>query len=327
MTQSTSSPETNSNQQLHRGGIRVELSASADQPQDHDPAAIPNPNFKQIRTLADLALTQLKLEQFPTVKTWREKLFDPQWIPEICDELPRLLTEFMRNPDNQRLSPQTRRARALQHIFSNKTPLVRDTDLLPGQTTTSFVGPVMYMDMSGYCIWPELDTIATRAQNPFKIRPEVAKRLNQEIFPYWLERRPVQEVARYSYYNTDDYATDGRDTVDGGQQAGSISIDPPLRKQAGETPKCQQLFERVAFYLADKATAVSHTTPDFKRVLKYGFNGLISQLQQDIDTHVADTPDKKEFLEGVIAVYDGARIYAEHLAKAAEQAGNNKLAT
>jgi predicted secreted Zn-dependent protease len=58
----------------------------------------------------------------------------------------------------------TRRAQALKHVFSHKTPLVRSTDLLPGQTTTSFVGPVVYMDMSGYCIWPELETLAKRPQ-------------------------------------------------------------------------------------------------------------------------------------------------------------------
>ena len=133
MSQSTSASETNGNQQLHRGGIRVDLDAVAtDQHQKKGPVPIPNSNFEQIRTLHDLALTDLNIEQFPTVKAWREQLFDPEWIPEICDELPRLLTEFMRKPENQQLSPQTRRARALRHVFCNKTPLVRDSDLLPG---------------------------------------------------------------------------------------------------------------------------------------------------------------------------------------------------
>ncbi|MES9906832.1 MAG: pyruvate formate lyase family protein [Sedimenticola sp.] len=330
MAQSTPTAEAKRNRQLHSGGIHLALGAagSSDAPSKSSGgiAPIPNTNYQQIRTLDDLALTALTLDQFPTVKAWREKLFDPEWIPEICDELPRLLTEFMRRPDNQQLTPQTRRARALAHVYRHKTPLVRESDLLPGQTTTSFVGPVVYMDMSGYCIWPELDTLATRPQNPFRIKPEVAKRLNEEIFPYWLERRPVQEAVRYSSYNTADFADDGRDAVDGGQYDGAPSIDPPLVKQAGETPKCQELFERVAFYLTDKATAVSHTTPDFGRVLKYGFDGLIAQLQQDIGDGTADTAEKSEFLEGVITVYQGAKSYAAHLAEAAEEAGNEGLA-
>jgi len=309
----------------HRGGIKVDLDASdvsAEQAEESRPSPIANTMPEKIKTLSDLALAHITLDQFPVVSAWRDQLFDPQWIPEVCDELPRLLTEFMRAPENQRFSAQTRRAKALKHVFTHKAPLVRDTDLLPGQTTTSFVGPVVYMEMSGYCIWPELETISTRPQNPFKIRPEVAERLNKDIFPYWLERRPVQEAARYSDYDTADYANNARDSV----EDGAPSIDPPLVSKAGETPRCQQLFERVAFYLSDKATSVSHATPDFGRMLKYGFNGLINQLQQDIDNSIADTQEKKEFLQGVIDVYEGAVDYAKRLAQAAEEAGNKRLA-
>ena len=315
---------------VNRGGIQIDLEhGTANTAAFNDKITsfpIPNDTPDKIKTLSDLALSHIKLSDFPVVEAWRNQLFDPEWIPEVCDELPRLLTEFLQQPENDRLPPLTRRARALKHIFSHKTPLVRNTDKLPGQTTTSFVGPVVHMDMSGYCIWPELDTIATRPQNPFKIKPEVAKRLNEEIFPFWLQRRTVQEAARYSDYDTANYLNDHRDTVDNGMFGDQPSIDPPLKKRAGETPKCQELFERVAFYLSDKATAVSHTTPDFGRVLKYGLDALIAQLKQDIANGVTATAEQKEFAEGVIAVYEGVKIYAEHLADAAEKAGNLELA-
>ncbi|MFA7243202.1 MAG: pyruvate formate lyase family protein [Sulfuricellaceae bacterium] len=312
-------------ERLHTGGIRVNLGGNvATQhpiPGRKGMSPIPNKTPDRVKTLTDLALSHIALADYPVVSAWRKKLFSPDGMPEICDELPRLLTEFMRSPAAAALSPRVRRAQALKHVFSNKAALVRGTDRLPGQTTTSFVGPVVYMDMSGYCIWPELETIAGRPQNPFRIRPEVAKRLNEEIFPFWLQRRPVQEAARYSDYDTADYANDGRDSIVGGP-----GIDPQLKKSAGQTPKCQELFERVAFYLADKATAVSHTTPDFGRVLEYGFDGLIAQLQADLQQGVATDAQQKEFLEGVIAVYEGANIYAQHLAAAAQAAGNAELA-
>ena len=314
-----------SDHNIPNGGIRVELGSSpGSNPSNNEKPRvfpIPNDDHNKIKTLDDLALSDLTLDQFPVVKEWRRRLFDPEWIPEICDELPRLLTEYMRSPEAQELSPQTRRANALHHVFSNKTPIVRKTDLLPGQTTTSFVGPVVYADTIGYCIWPELKTVSTRPQNPFKIRPEVAKRLNQEIFPYWLERRTVQEVARYNDYDTDDFKDEGRDRVNGG-----TSTDPPLKKKAGETPKCQELMERVAFYLSDKATCVSHTVPGFGRLLKFGLNGLIARMRQDIEDGVAKTPEQVEFLEGVIKVFEGAKTYATHLAEEAEKVGNTELA-
>ena len=313
--------------QLSSGGIRIDLEsggplASA----EIDVFPIANDHPETIKTLDDLALSDLNLEQFPVVKDWREKLFLPEGSPEICDELPRLLTEFMRSPEARQLPPSMRRARALHHIFSNKTPLVRDSDFLPGQTTTSFVGPVVYMDTIGYCIWPELKTISTRAQNPFKISPETARRLNDEIFHFWLEHKPVQEAARYSDYNTEDYKDDARDRVNGGRYQDGPSIDPPLQKKAGETPKAQQLMERVAFFLSDKATCVSHTVPDFERLLRFGMDGLIEQARKDINNGLPGSPEQKEFVETVITVFEGAKIYAQHLADAAEQAGNTELA-
>jgi len=315
------------------GGIRVNPQSPTSVPTgafigDSALSSIPNDNPDKIKTLDDLALSDIHFDQFPVVKAWREKLFSPEGLPEICDELPRLLTEYMRSSEKANLTPYTRRSQAVSYLFTNKTPLVGKTDLLPGQTTTSFVGPVVYADTIGYCIWPELKTVENRPQNPFKIRPEVARRLNKEIFPYWLNNRlVVQEVARYSDYDTVTYQNENRDKVNGGLLAdGSPSIDPPLNKKVGETPKCQELFERVAFFLSDKATCVSHTVPDFERVLEFGFDGLIKQMQEDLDQGKASTTQSREFLQGVITVYEGAKVYALRLAEAAAKADNPELA-
>ena len=308
--------------QLHTGGMRVSLTEETNilrlEQGKTKTFPIPNETPQRIKTLKDLSLSQITLEQYPVVKVWREKLFAPEGLPEICDELPRLLTEFLRTPEAEAMSPYTRRASAVHHVFVNKSALVRDTDLLPGQTTTSFVGPVVYMDTIGYAIWPELKTVTTRAQNPFKISPEVAERLNKEIFPYWLDRRPAQEVARYSDY--DSQLHPDRDRVKG------ESIDPALKSRVGETPRALGLMERVAFFLSDKATCVSHTVPDFERVLKYGFDGLIKQARTDLKNGNATNEQQKEFLEGIISVFEGANIYAQHLAEAAEASGNSELA-
>lgn len=305
------------------GGIRVELTnkPSPVQPGNPLPGVFPikNEAFDKIKTLKDLALTDIKLDHFPVVKEWRMQLFDPEWKPEICDELPRHLTEYLRSDEAKSLPSRVRRAKAVRHVFASKTALVSKTDLMPGQTTTSFVGPVVYMDTIGYCIWPELNTVATRPQNPFSIKPEVAERLSREVFPFWLAYKPVQEKARYSDYDTS--AFPNLDTVDKG-----ASVDPQLKKKAGETPKCQELMERVAFFLSDKATCVSHTVPDWERLLKYGLKGLMDKMRLDISEGNADTPEKVQFLQGVIDVFQGAIDYAAHLADAAEKAGNHTLA-
>jgi len=186
----------------------------------------------------DIALNSVTFNApgFEKIKQWREKLFSE--MPQITDELPSLLTEYMRQSEGDNDSPYLRRAKALKHVFVNKTPIVNANDLLPGHTTNTMQGPVCYIDTVGSVIWPELKTVSTRAINPFKIEPEVAQRLSREIFPYWM-RRSIQEIARYSDYDTGDYPD--RDEVEG------TSHEPHLRKKAGQTPRCQQLYERVAF--------------------------------------------------------------------------------
>ena len=308
--------------QFADGGISVDLNGDAQAVRETNPVntrvfPILNEDFEQVQTLTDLALSRIVLSDFPIVEAWRQKLFSEAGTPEICDELPRLLTAFLRNPENDKLPAYQRRAAALHYVFKHKTPLVKATDLLPGQTTTSFVGPVVYVDTIGYCIWPELKTVTTRAQNPFKIKAETAERLNKEIFPYWLNRKPVQEVARYSDYDSDDFPN--RDEVDEGR-----SIDPPLEKRRGVTPKCHALMERVAFFLSDKATCVSHTAPDFERVLKYGIRGLSDQIERDLTNSTLSRP-QKAFLQGVQTVFEGVLYYATHLARAAKEAGNDEL--
>jgi len=275
---------------------------------EHDPAAATLGN--------DIALKSVTFDSrgFDLIQQWREKLFSE--MPEITDELPRLLTEYMRQSEGDSDSPYLRRAKALKHVFVNKTPIVSADDLLPGHTTNSMQGPVCYIDTVGSVIWPELNTVSTRAINPFKIEPEVARRLSREIFPYWM-RRSIQEVARYSNYDTDDYPD--RDEVEG------TSHEPPLKKKAGETPRCQQLYERVAFYIAFIASCVSHTVPDLNRLVKFGLHNLLNRMDNDI-TRLNLNQEQKEFLAGVKEVFTGAVTYASHLADEAEKVGNHELA-
>lgn len=282
-------------------------------------------NPSNVKTLDDLALSDIILDDFPFVMNWRKKLFSPEGRPEICDELPRLLTEYIRENEGKGLSDQMLRAGALHNVFKNKKAIVTAEDLLPGRTTTSFVGPVVYVDTIGLGIWPELKTVANRAKNPFQIKPAVAKRLNREIFPFWINRN-VQEKARYSKYDSEKPYFQAQDIVDGGKLAdGRTSIDPPLKKKAGEIPKCQELMERIAFYLSDKATCVSHTVADFDRLLRFGLEGLTGRIREDLDQGKAAEKDQQEFLRAVILTFEGAMTYAGNLAKEAKRVGNAEL--
>ncbi len=47
---------------------------------------------------------------------------------------------------------------------------------------------------------------------------------------------------------------------------------------------------------------------------------------KDLENGEPKTDDQKEFLKNVLKVFEGAIIYAKHLAEEAERAGNSELA-
>lgn len=318
-TENGSSPSQSDTSKYLKTGRAVYMGNLAPGSNEHDLAAWrtmagPDPNAATLGD--DIALKSITMASpgFDEIKQWRHKLFSD--MPEITDELPRLLTEYMRLSEGGDDSPYMRRAKALKHVFVNKTPIVRSKDLLPGHTTNTMQGPVCYIETVGSVIWPELKTVSARAINPFHIEPEVARRLNREIFPYWM-RRSIQEIARYSDYDSSDYPN--RDEVEG------PSSEPRLSKKAGQTPRCQQLYERVAFFIAFIASCVSHTVPDFNRLVKYGLRDLIARMDKDLANFNLN-PDQQEFIAGVKEVFEGAVIYAHHLADEAAGIGNPELA-
>ena len=78
-------------------------------------------------------------------------------------------------------------------------------------------------------------------------------------------------------------------------------------------------------YIAFIASCVSHTVPDFNRLVRYGLQKLTHRMDEDIINYQLDD-HQKEFLAGVKEVFAGAVVYANHLADEAQKAGNDELA-
>src|SRR4030042_3826566 len=69
--------------------------------------------------------------------------------------------------------------------------------------------------------------------NPYHISAEDVDLLNQDVFPYWIDRN-IREWTRREW----------------------------------NSPRCQQLDERWVLYFMWKTAAVSHTIPDYPAVLE-----------------------------------------------------------
>ncbi len=240
-------------------------------------------------------------------------------VPEVCMERPRLLTRLARERsllDRTRISV-LEQARLYREVLESREPVVAHAaawlegtgevslrgeplPLLAGSTTSRFKGVPLYPEFLALTLWPELEELPRRRSNPYRIRPAEVDELNHDIFPSWI-RAHVAEVAR---------ARAGASLEDG-------------------------LLGHVDLYLLSKLSCISHTIPDFGRVLRRGLLDLAEEARQRCRrARGADRRDLYSALEeallGTVAwghrLSAEARAMAEREPDAARRAGLRALA-
>ena len=233
-------------------------------------------------TLVDNSLQHITLSDLPRLKELRDRHFSGR--PKICVELPRLITEYMKTVDDPDDLPELRVAKRLQYVLEKKRAIIEDDNLLAGTTTTKPKGVILYPDFLAQTLWPELETVHRRKKNPYDITLEEIEELNFKIFPYWMDRT-VQEVARKMYDN----------------------------------PRCQEIMERLVFFVCTKAGALSHTIPDYASVVNNGLKELKTKAEEK-ERALANTEqdqNKVYFYKAVKLVIEGVLAYADNLSREA----------
>lgn len=232
--------------------------------------------------LEDLALSGYSLDDFPRIK--RQLHHHRTTQPAICPERARLLTEFVVSEQMRGRSATAalRQARALRHILTNKAPIIGDDDLLAGTTTSRSIGVVLYPETFGTTIWPELLTVGARPMNPYRVDEEVARELNEEIFPFWIEDNIREHTKR----------RDG-------------------------APLSLRLDERFRLYFQWKSYAVSHTVADLPTVLQKGLRALSTEARQRRLESLDQ--DKRDFYRALEVSLEAVTSYASRLADEARR--------
>lgn len=243
-------------------------------------------------TIDDLSLKDVTLDGLPRLKRLRDLHFATR--PEICVELPRNITRYMKHLDNPADSPELRAGKLYKYVMENKRPVIADENLLAGTTTARTIGVVLYPDFMALSIWPELETVSRRKKNPFGITREEIKELNFDIFPYWLDRT-VQEVARRDNGN----------------------------------PLCQRIMERIVFYIATKVYCISHTVPNYAMVVERGLLDIVREAGERELSSGGSKEDraKKDFYQAVQLSLNGIISYAANLSREAERLAANERDT
>ncbi|MEW6525378.1 MAG: pyruvate formate lyase family protein [Spirochaetota bacterium] len=241
--------------------------------------------------LEDPYLSQYCLDDFPRIKKFLDDHLTKK--PAICAERAILLTQWYRehgfDTDNNGTpwEPVLRNAHAYKYMMEHKKPVIQKDSLLPGTTTSKPIGSPIFPDSTGIMIWNELLTIPYRTYNPFDIDDQTREVLHFEILPYWLHRN-FKEWVREKYNN----------------------------------PLCEQLDERFALYFDWKQATISHTIPNFPKVMAMGTSGMINEIKAELAKDCSQ--EKQHLLTAMIACLEGINGYAKNLAAQALSDSNQE---
>ena len=228
----------------------------------------------------------IELNDLPRVRQLKDKYFNA--TKEVCIERARYVTEYLRDHAVANDAPVLKYAKAVRHFLRHKEALFPDNNLLPGTTTSKTFGAPVYPELTGMLIWPELDTIGNRRDNPMRLSKADATALAHDIFPYWMERN-ILERTRSEY----------------------------------KEPSRLKLFEKLVFFIASKPGAVSHTVPFYQKVLDSGIEAIVADARMNQDFLAAKTSlsveemQARDFYEAVGIAMDGILAYTQNLASKA----------
>ncbi len=240
---------------------------------------------KGVKFLDNPYLSKFGLNDFPRLVNFLNFHFDTR--PEICAERPQLMTQWFRKngfeTDIHGLPwvPEMRQALAFNHLMVNKKPVIRKDDLLAGTTCSKTVGVTVFPDGQGTMIWGELNSLDKRELIPFTCSQKTAKALHHDILPFWRHRNFREYVRHHFNY-----------------------------------PVCQKLDERFVAYFVWKSVGISHTIPNFKRLLDKGTSGIIGDIHIRL-TDPGITQEQKQSLSAMEIALEGVEVFAQNLSEQA----------
>ena len=135
----------------------------------------------------------------PDGPTRRHKLLKMNYlrqVPAITIHRARAITEIDR--ENPGLPRILLRALAFRRCCETAPLVIQDHELIVGAPNGAPRAGAFSPDISWRWLRDELDTIATRPQDPFQISEEDKKILREEIFPYW-QGKSVDEYCEAQY--------------------------------------------------------------------------------------------------------------------------------
>ncbi|WP_024613350.1 glycyl radical protein [Clostridium sp. Ade.TY] len=200
-------------------------------------------------------------------------------MPEIESDRARLLTESYKMTEGEPII--VRRAKAFSHILKNIPIIIRDYELIVGSATLSPRSCQVFPEFSYEWLEKEFDTVQFRSADPFYISEE-NKAILRDVYKYWNGKTTSELATSYM----------AKETIN--------AIN-------------NNIFTPGNYYY----NGVGHVTVKYEKVLEIGYEGLIREVEEELEKcNVSDMDyaKKSNFLKAVIeslkAVIEYANRYA-----------------
>ena len=213
--------------------------------------------------------------------------------PRIDIERALYFTQSMQETEGEPLV--LRWAKALMHIAKHMTVHVQDDQLLLGRAGCDGRYGILYPELDGDFLDIAVRDLPTRATSPATITPEDAKRVVNEIAPYWKGK---------TYH-----------------EALNAALPPEIHKLTYDDP--EGLISRFIVNETSSFRSSIQWVHDYEKILKRGFNGIKKEAEEKLAAldplSAADYCEKKPFLDAVVIVCDAIVLWARRHADLARK--------
>jgi pyruvate formate-lyase/glycerol dehydratase family glycyl radical enzyme len=236
-----------------------------------------------------------------TIKWWTEpservKRLKKQLVSskrELSVERARYVTQSYKETENE---PEIiRRAKGLEKVLKNQTPLILPDEILVGHMTEIQGSAPFFPEMSVDWLLDEIDQLSTRGNDKFFIRPEVKKEIIEEIIPYWKGHTLFDQI---------------------------MAKMPEITKEAWRANVWSLAFHETA--------GLGHVQLYYEYGIKNGFRAIINRIKdklEGLDLSAPDALSKYYFYNAALIVAEATIKFANRYASHAEKLASTESDT
>lgn len=209
-------------------------------------------------------------------------------MPEVCSDRCRIITKSYKETEGEPMI--IRRAKAFRKILSEMPITIQDWQLVVGNFASEPFKTSVYPEYTAGWILEEMDDLATRGGDKFKVSKAVKQVLKENI-PYW-KGKTVEEM---------------------------------INNMIPESVKNAEKASLIASSL--KSAGIGQILPHYTKVLEKGFNGIIEDIkgmQATLDATAVDYFERSQFYNACLICCDAVLNHARRFSELAHRLAENE---